>query len=143
MLGIIVLAAGMLSSCATMDDVVRAKMDGTEGMTRMYPVSSTQAFDIARTVFRWEGSDAIEEHPDEGYMLTSSGPSLFTMGTVMGAWIEEVEGEKSLVTVITKRRVATNLVTTLTESTFHRRFAQAVEMLKRGEELPRLRPEFR
>jgi hypothetical protein len=45
------------------------------------------------------------------------------------------------VTVVTKRRIATNLATTLTETTFHRRFAQAVGMAKAGQPLPLTPPE--
>lgn len=45
------------------------------------------------------------------------------------------------VTVITKRKIATNIATTLTETTFHRRFAQAVEIIKSGKSLPPLPPD--
>jgi hypothetical protein len=129
-----------LHGCATMDDVVRVKQEGTEGTMKIYPVTPDQAWEIAKTVFRWEGSDAIEEHKDEGYMLTSSGMNLLSFGTVMGAWIEPFDKDNTKVTVVTKRRVSTNLVTTLTEGTFHDRFAQAVEIVKRGEKLPRTAP---
>lgn len=44
----------------------------------------------------------------------------------MGAWIYPVDREKTRVVVVTKRKMATNLATTLTEATFHKRFAQAV-----------------
>ncbi len=83
-----------------------------------------------------EGADAIEEHREEGYMLTSSGMSLFTGGTVMGAWIEPVDTNATRVTVVTKRRVSINIATTLRETTFHERFAQAVDIIKAGESLP-------
>jgi len=107
---------------------------------KIYPVTPDQAWEISKTVFRWEGSDAIEEHKDEGYMLTSSGMNFFSFGTVMGAWVEPFDKDNTKVTVVTKRRVSTNLVTTLTEGTFHDRFAQAVEIVKRGEKLPRTAP---
>jgi hypothetical protein len=116
-----------------MADVTRAKDEGT---SQIYSVDADQAWKIAMTVFRWEGSDAIEEHRAEGYMLTSSGPTVGTMGKVMGAWIGPVIEGQTKVTVVTKRRVATNLFTTLTETTFHRRFAQAVKIVKAGKPLP-------
>jgi hypothetical protein len=100
-----------------------------------------QAWEIAKTVFRWEGSDAIEEHKAEGYMLTSSGMNLITAGAVMGAWVEPSGERQTKVTVVTKRRIATNLATSLTETTFHRRFAQAVEIVKAGKPLPLTPPE--
>jgi len=43
--------------------------------------------------------------------------------------------------VVTKRRIATNVATTLTETTFHKRFAQAVEIVKKGNRLPSNPPE--
>ena len=131
----------VLSGCATMGDVVNAKDTGAEGLARTYPVTADQAWDIAKTVFRWEGSDAIEEHKSEGYMLTSSGMNLVSYGTVMGAWIEPVDKANTKVTVVTKRRVQTNLFTTLTEETFQRRFAQGVDIVKKGQALPRNVPD--
>ncbi len=131
----------LLSGCATMNDVVRVKEEGTEGTTKVYPVTADQAWEISKAVFRWEGSDAIEEHRDQGYMLTSSGINLVSWGTVMGAWIEPVDKNNTKVTVVTKRRVTVNIATTLTEGTYHRRFAQAVELVKKGQPLPRNIPD--
>jgi hypothetical protein len=113
----------VLIGCATMNDVVKAK---SEGEHRLYPVTCDQAYDIAQTVFRNEGVDAIEDHRAEGYMLTSSGASGFTWGTFMGAWTESAKPGHCLVTVVTKRKMKADAVTTLTESTFHERFTQAV-----------------
>ncbi len=123
--------------CATLDDVIKAKKSG---MTRVYDVSFNQAWKIAKRVFRWEGSDSIEEHKKEGYMLTSSGVNLITYGTVMGAWVEPIGDNKTKVTVVTKRRIATNLATTLTETTFHKKFALAVKIIKEGKPLPLTAP---
>jgi hypothetical protein len=126
--------------CATTNDVIRVKEAGSEGTTKVYPVTRDQAWDIARTVFRWEGADAIEEHKAEGYMLTSSGPNLVSWGAVMGAWVERVDDSNTKVTVVTKRRISVNVATTLTESTFQKRFGQAVDILKQGQPLPRIAP---
>src|SRR5262245_53604665 len=102
----------VLSACSTMADVVDHKHEGT---ARVYELSSDQAWELAKIVFRTEGADAIEEHRDEGYMLTSSGSNLYSDGAVMGAWLEPSGGNRVNVTVLTKRRVKTNLFTTLTE----------------------------
>jgi len=59
----------------------------------------------------------------------------------MGAWIEPVDKKNTKVTVVTKRRVTMNIATTLTESTYHRRFAQAVEIVRKGQPLPRNLPD--
>jgi hypothetical protein len=127
------LAVMLSGGCSTTNDALRDKTNGT---VMVYPVGTDQAFDIARTVFRWEGSDAIEEHKSEGYMVTSSGMNMVSWGAVMAAWIEPEQPASSKVTVVTKRRLSVNLATTLTETTFHRRFAQAVEIVKSGKPLP-------
>lgn len=138
-----IVVAALLScfGCASMSDVVRVKESGKEGTVMEYPVTVDQGWEIAKTVFRWEGADAIEEHRSENYMLTSSGPNLVSWGAVMGAWIEPAGPDNTKVTVVTKRRISVNIATTLTESTFHRRFAQGVEIVKKGEPLPRVPPE--
>jgi len=136
--GSLLLLGILLAGCATMGDVVRAKDEGT---SKVYPVNADQAWDIAKTVFRWEGADAIEEHRKEGYMLTSSGMNFVSIGTVMGAWIDPIDQNNTKVTVVTKRRIATNIATTLTETTFHNRFAQAVDIVKAGKPLPVAPPE--
>ena len=130
----------LLSGCSTMNDVVRVKENGSEGTAKVYPINEDQGSTIAKTVFRWEGADAIEEHKDKGYMLTSSGMDLISAGAVMGAWIEPVDKENTKITVVTKRRLTINVFTTLMESTFHKRFAQAVEILKQGKPLPDIAP---
>jgi len=137
----VLLSFAFLNGCATMDDVVRVKEEGSEGTTRVYPVTADQAWEISKAVFRWEGSDAIEEHRDQGYMLTSSGVNLVSWGAVMGAWIKPIDKDNTKVTVVTKRRLTINIATTLTESTYHRRFAQAVEIVKKGEKLPPRSPD--
>jgi uncharacterized protein YceK len=126
----------LVSGCSTMQDVVKVKQSGSEGTTRNYAVTEAQAWEIAKTVFRWEGADAIEEHRDQHYMLTSSGVNLVSWGAVMGAWVEPVKDDETKVTVVTKRRVTVNVATTLTETTFHKRFAQAVNIVKKGQPLP-------
>jgi len=132
------LILGLLSGCATMSDVVQSKDQGT---SQVYPVTFDQAWTISMTVLRWEGADAIEEHKDQRYMLTSSGMNLVTYGSVMGVWVDPKPDGQMEVTVVTKRRIQTNVATTLTETTFHKRFAQAVEMVKAGKPLPAKPPE--
>lgn len=137
---VFIMALISVTGCASLNDVVRAKEAGTEGVTKTYYVMPDQAWEIAKTVFRWEGSDAIEEHKNEGYMLTSSGLNGYSYGAVMGAWIKPINKGSTEVTVITKRRIQTDIFTTLTEETYHKRFAQAVEITKGGNPLPRVAP---
>jgi hypothetical protein len=126
-----------LTACSTLNDVVEAKNSGREGTTAVYPVTEAQAWPIAKKVFRCEGADAIEEHRSEGYMLTSSGMNLVSHGTVMGAWIKPLSKGQTEVTVVTKRRISINIATTLTETTFQKRFAKEVAYLKSTHEISR------
>lgn len=139
---LLVCAALLAMGCATTNDVIRVKEQGKEGTTRQYDVSFDQAWEIAMTVFRWEGADAIEEHKDQHYMLTSSGMNMVSWGAVMGAWIEPVDAGNTRVTVVTKRRVTINIATTLTEGTYQKRFAQAVAIIKSGQPLPLVPPKL-
>ena len=131
----------LLVGCSSMSDVVRVKEEGSEGTTKIYDVTGDQAWEICKAVFRWEGCDAIEEHRNEGYMLTSSGMNFVSWGAVMGAWVKPLDQNRTEVTVVTKRRISTNIFTTLTEGTFHDRFAQAVAIIKRGDKLPSKAPD--
>lgn len=120
-------------SCATMSDVIKSK---PEGIARVYPVSEDQAWHIAFSVFRGEGAEAIEEHKADRYMVTSSGVGYFTWGTLMGVWLEPQDAFHTTVTVVTKRRMALNAVTALTESGFHQRFQRSIELSQTGKTLP-------
>ena len=119
--------------CATMSDVLKSK---DEAAAKVYPVKADQAWEIAMTVWRWEGCETIEEHRSSGYMLTTVGQNFVSAGSLVGVWVESVNASKTKVTVVTKRKVQTNLATGLTETTFHDTFAQAVEIVKSGKPLP-------
>jgi hypothetical protein len=137
-LALCVLILGSLSACATRADVVQEK---DQGKSIVYPVTFDQAWTIAMTVLRWEGADAIEEHQEQRYMVTGSGMNLVSYGSLMGVWIDPTPYGQIKVTVVTKRRVQTKVFTTLTETTFHRRFAKAVQIVEAGKPLPSKPPE--
>ncbi len=112
----------------------------TEGLVKEYDVTPEAAWEIAKTVFRWEGAGAIQEQRSKGYMLTSLGANALSSGTVMGAWIEPgKQAQTSKVTILTKRNFLSS-ASTLTESAFHKRFAQALTMVKQGKTLPKIAP---
>lgn len=119
--------------CATMSDVLKSKDEGT---VQTYPVKTDQAWEIAMTVLRWEGCETIEEHRSSGYMLTTVGQNFVSAGSLVGVWVESADAGHTKVTVVTKRKVQTNLATGLTETTFHDRFAEAVKIVKSGKTLP-------
>src|SRR5262249_40208960 len=117
----------VFGGCATMGDVLDAKSEG-RGTERLYPVPAHLAWGIARTVFRWEGAAAIEEHRAEGYMLTTLGQR-----TYAGAWISSRGPDSSAVLVITK---SLSPFTELTETRFHLDFAAALEYWRAGQPIP-------
>jgi hypothetical protein len=110
-----------------MGDVIQSKERG-KGMSKVYPVDAGQAWEIARTVFRWERTDTVEEHRSEGYMLTASGDSLISWGTVMGVWIEPVDNQRTRVTVVVKRKNPMEISTPFTEANFHDDFEMAARI---------------
>jgi hypothetical protein len=122
-----------LSGCASMSDVLKSKDEGT---VYVYNVNEEQAWKIAMTVLRWEDAETIEEHRDENYMLTTTGANLVSAGTLIGVWVEPVNDSDTKVTVVTKRKMQTNVATGLTETTFHKRYSQAVDIVKSGNSLP-------
>jgi hypothetical protein len=139
---LLVITFALLTGCQTINDVISAKESGREGLSVVYSVSYEKGWDIAKRVLRWEGVDAIEEHKDEGYMLTTTGMSIGTAGTVIGVWVDKTPNDAQVkVTIVTKRRIATNLITSLTEGTFQKVYAQAVDIVKSGKPLPATRPE--
>jgi hypothetical protein len=121
------------TGCRTMSDVVKDKENGT---AQVYPVDSDRAWKIAIQVFRWEGADAIEEHRDQNLILTTTRINLSFEGTFMGAWVEPLDQEHTKVTVVTKRKYATNITTAVTEAAFHQRFQQAIALVNSGKLLP-------
>ena len=130
----------LLSSCSTLNSVVKAKEEG-KGTTVVYDVNFEDAWTLSKKSFRWGGADAIEEYKDEGYMLTSKGMNLVSSGSVMGAWVEKTSNGKSKVTVISKRRISTQIATGMTEGKFHKFFEAGVDILKSGKSLPASAPE--
>ena len=123
---------GGLAGCATTASVVHDKDDGS---SQVYQVNTTQAWEIAKTVFRWQGGEDIEEHRPKGYLLARSGATWVPWGSMMVAWIDQVDGKKTKVTVVTKRRIG-DVGTNSSEEEFHKRFADAVKIVKAGKRLP-------
>ena len=125
-IGILMIGVCM-TGCATRGGVVRSKERG-KGMSKVYPIHADQAWEIAKTAFRWEHTDAVEEHRSEGYVLTSIGESPVTLGAVMGVWIEPVDKDRTRVTVVIKRKNPTEVLTTITEAAFHEDFEMAARI---------------
>ncbi|MDP2208767.1 MAG: hypothetical protein Q8K98_08335 [Bacteroidota bacterium] len=129
----ILLFSILLVGCASTADAVRSKHEGT---TQVYDISPEQAWSVAKTVMQWEGATEIEEHKEQNYITASVGMTAVSWGAVVAVWVETFGKEYSKVTVVTKRRMQTNIFTSQTEGSFQERFAQAVDILKSGKPLP-------
>jgi hypothetical protein len=135
---LLVVFAGV-TGCATTEGVVKSKEDGT---THVYQVSSSQAWEITKKVFRWRDSDAIEEHRREGYIVATNGKNWVPWSSMMVAWVDRVDRNKTKVTVVSKRRIG-DVGTDSSETTFHKDFSEAVKIVKAGKALPPERPEVK
>jgi len=125
--------------CASMSDVLSSKDDGT---AEVYPVDKEQAWDISVAILRWSGTDAIEMHERQGYMLTSKGANFITWGSMIGVWVEPVDSNNTKVTIVTKRKLGYSVATGLTESSFHYKFHKTINLIKSGKPLPIEEPDF-
>jgi hypothetical protein len=118
----LVVVAG-LQACATMNDVIVERKQGG-GTSKLYPMPADAAWSIAMSTLRDQRTDAIEEHRSEGYMLTSIGGGWTGTGTLIGVWIQPQSPVQTVVSIVTKRKQSTQLITDLTEGGFHERFWQ-------------------
>lgn len=124
-----------VTGCATPANMVETKDRGT---SRVYHVSQTQAWKIAKTVFHWQDFDVIEEYRRKGYMVGRNGKEWSPLTALTIAWVDRVDRKHTKVTVITKRRMGVK--SGASETTFHKNFAQAVRMVKKGKLLPPVPP---
>jgi hypothetical protein len=133
----------LTSGCASLpelsDQVVQAKLSGKEGVTKVYPVSLHQAWEIAETVFRWEKCDEIKEYRTKNYLIASTGMNMLVFGSVMGVWFEPIDAANTKLTVVTRRR-SEDTFTKLDAPTFFERFERGVEIVKDGKQLPVVPP---
>lgn len=55
---------------------------------------------------------------------------------VKGVWFDVEDGQRTGVTVLTRRKMAMSFATGLRESTFHERFARGVALARAGQAIP-------
>jgi len=133
---IVVVALIVIGACATKQDILVTKLRG-RAAGHIYPVTLDQAWNISKTLFHLEPTDAIEEHRPDGYMLTSQNAEGLNAGTYMGVFIEPGErpGE-SKVTFIARRKSPTQAYPALGDGMFHKKFAELVSLLAAVGPLP-------
>jgi hypothetical protein len=133
---ILAFLAVAVAACQDEGSVLSAH-EAHEGTAAIYAVDTDEAFDTAARVLREEGGVNVEEHRAEGYLLANYGMTAVSWGTFAGVWVESVGPHASRVTVITKRKVAINAVTVLTESGFQEKFAQVLAQSASATPAPR------
>ena len=113
----------ILTGCATtFSDLVRAKEEG-KGKSRVYKVNVDQAWEIAKRILQWQGTDDIKVNRPEGYMLMESGSTWFYKITLIGVWIEPMDKAQTKVTIITESKTSVDTFLGLSETDFHESFA--------------------
>ncbi|MFQ5520896.1 MAG: hypothetical protein ACE5FK_05835 [Candidatus Methylomirabilia bacterium] len=134
-IGVLVLLVALVwvTGCVTRANVVMAKDDGT---SHVYHVNRVRAWKIAKTVFRWEGGEALDEHRAQGILVVRSGAKWVPWGGLKAAWMERVDRTHTKVTVVSKRYLGINVGTSSSEARFHERFAHALKLVKAGKSLP-------
>ncbi len=130
------------------EEVIMAKKNGTNGISRVYPVTGDQAWEIALAALRWEKSNRITEYRTKNYLLTSNGISSCPCRTEVGVWIEPQSAEATNVTIVTIGREHKNLFTNVEtfpdtiKPDFHKFFAEGVKLVKNGQKLPKTPPKI-
>jgi hypothetical protein len=98
------------------------------GTEQRYGVSEAQAWTIARTLLKLEGTDPPDEHRTEGYLVTSQHTEGLEAGTYLGVFIEADGPSASRVTAVARRRSPLQSYAGLGETQFHRKFADLLLM---------------
>lgn len=118
-----------LSGCAaTMKDAVMGKSSGTAAV---YPVPPAQAWELAERILWDETRCYAQDYKDRGFVCLKAG--LGSDEVFISVWVEprEKPGE-SLVTIVTRRAVSTQIAVALSEDRFHERFREATKPPARG-----------
>ena len=127
-------------------DVIIAKINGDDTLSKVYPVTVYQAWEITLAVLQLQEVNTIEEHYKENYVLTSIGPEDCPCRTEVGVWVEPENKHLTKVTITIKGRVHKNDFTNLLifpdtiEPDFHHKFEKGVQIVKRSGKLPLIPP---
>ncbi len=139
-----ILAASLLLliGCSRgLNTVLEARERG-EGTPQEYAVLDDAAWDIARSVLRWQGAGTFEEHKMSGYLLTTmEHDGGFSGAALCGVWFEKVADQAMRITIISRRREPLNAAIRMTEGTFHRLFGKGLAIVKEGKPLPLRQPD--
>jgi len=113
--------------CTSVDNFI--KEDEYGGRAKNYPISKTQSWETAKTVFRWLGAKdyEIEENRANNFVNWAG---------VMMVIIEPIDDSNTRVIAVLAPSPCAPMENRPTEKDFHKYFSQAVNMLKSGQPLP-------
>lgn len=112
----------LLVGCMRNVKIVEEAYKAGEGVAKTYSVDISTAKAIAKQVLKGEEFEAIEDNGD--YMKAVS------INTYFAVYFS-TEQQGTQVTAISRRRMATQILTTLSENSFHEQFDEAVAKLKK------------
>ena len=121
--------------CSTMSDVMVARENG-ESISEVYKINEEIAWEVAKKVVRQEGFGPIEETRKEHYFVTTSDISALEYGTLLGVWIEPISNNETRISVVSKRKAFTSLITNLSEEGFHEEFFKELKFQVKQGRLP-------
>jgi len=109
----------LLIGCATMNTVKSGKDSGT---AVVYETTKDNAYSYAKKILREVGGKVSSESEEKGEIFAVTGAEVGSYGSYIGIWVQSVGEKKTEVTVYTRRVLATQLTTGISESDFHKKF---------------------
>jgi len=132
--------------CFSPIDVLIAKSNEEDSISKVYPVTRYQAWVIALNVLQRKEANSYEAHYEENYLLAGIGPEDCPCRTEIGVWVERINKNQSKVTIVTKGRAYKNDFTNLRTfpnpigTDFHKEFEKGVQIISHGGKLPSIPP---
>jgi hypothetical protein len=118
----------LASACAPVGTMATVIDEKEKGAAVVYPIGPDRAWELAVDVLRRGGANAIEEHRDQHYLLTSTSPSPTEagVGAYVGIWIQATDAHHPMVTCVMRWKKLTSLPGPLTEKRFHVQLQRAL-----------------
>jgi hypothetical protein len=129
----------IFNGCLTRQEVLAKK---SLGQTNIYALPYDQAYTAARAALRWSSDDAIEDHSEEGYIL-SLGGTIRRYGKVKYSiqryniiWLDIVDSTKTNATIVTSDMVFEQEKSRSFAMNIRDNMDYAAQLLKDGKPLP-------
>jgi hypothetical protein len=114
----------LIAGCATMETVQSGKENGT---VKVYDTSKDNAYSYAKKIIREIGGQISFEDEVKGEVFAQTGFEVGSYGSYIGVWIESISEKKVKVCVYTRRILATQIKTGISESDFHKKLKRYID----------------